>query len=185
MSNWASRQNEVWAQAIGVTDGRALLDRLIERMRSQRVIIPGISVVERMAAAAMHAADDEVIGEVDALLSSEQHGGLDTPPLPRRHTPAKATCLGCASHHHGSASAPYIELLDKLGLLRATGVSDLPIPDAYRPRLAQMAREGVRGTAQAFQQMRFRPAPRRHGRRRFANSRRRSPTLRSRCSARS
>ena len=140
------------AQAIGVTDGRALLDRLIERMRSQRVIIPGISVIERMAAAAMHAADDEVIGEVDALLSSEQHGGLDA--LLSEKTHARQSHLSWLREPPSRVGVrSLLELLDKLGLLRATGVSDLPIPDAYRPRLAQMAREGVRGTAQAFQQM--------------------------------
>ncbi len=51
------------------------------------------------------------------------------------------------------AGRSLIELLDKLDLLRTTGVPALALPDAYRPRLAQMARGGVRYTAQAFQQM--------------------------------
>lgn len=51
------------------------------------------------------------------------------------------------------------ETLDKLDLVRAIGVSDFDLPEAYRPRLAQMAREGTRYTAQAFQQM---GAARRH-----------------------
>lgn len=45
LAAWAERE------AVGLTDGRVLLDRLIERMRAERIIIPGVSVVERMAAA--------------------------------------------------------------------------------------------------------------------------------------
>lgn len=44
-------------------------------------------------------------------------------------------------------------MLDRLDLVRSTGVPNLAIPNALRPRLAQMAREGVRLTSQAFQQM--------------------------------
>jgi hypothetical protein len=44
-------------EAIGLNDGRVLLDRLILKLRTDRIIIPGGSVVERMAAEAMHAAD--------------------------------------------------------------------------------------------------------------------------------
>jgi hypothetical protein len=32
-------------------------------------------------------------------------------------------------------------ILDKLDLIRATGVPGLPLPEAFRPRLGQMARE--------------------------------------------
>ena len=49
------------------------------------------------------------------------------------------------------------EILDKIELIRATGVPGLQLPAAFHPRLGQVAREGVRYTAQAFQQMG--PAP--------------------------
>ncbi|GLR46244.1 hypothetical protein GCM10007880_67620 [Mesorhizobium amorphae] len=44
-------------EAVSVTDGRILLDHLIEPMRTERITIPGVSVTECMAAMATHAAD--------------------------------------------------------------------------------------------------------------------------------
>src|SRR3546814_574752 len=68
-----------WAQneAVGLTDGRVLLDRLIEWMRAGRIIIPGISVVERLAAAAIPSADLAAIAEVCGLLSPPQCDQMD------------------------------------------------------------------------------------------------------------
>src|SRR3546814_17352781 len=45
------------------------------------------------------------------------------------------------------------EILDKIDLLRSTKHAAIKGPDNYLPRLAQMAREGARHTAQALQQM--------------------------------
>lgn len=64
-------------QAVGLTDGRVLIDRLITRMREGRIIIPGASVVERMVAGAMHAAELKAINTLDALLSNDQRSILD------------------------------------------------------------------------------------------------------------
>jgi hypothetical protein len=64
-------------QALGMTDGHALLSRLLDEMRGRHVVIPGVSVVERMAATAMHAADSKVVADVSALLSTEARGSLD------------------------------------------------------------------------------------------------------------
>ncbi len=58
-----------------------------------------------------------------------------------------------------AGSRSLADILDKLELTRATGAVALTVPAAYHPRLAQMAREGIRYTAQAFQQM---AAPRRY-----------------------
>src|SRR3546814_15409474 len=37
-------------EAMAIVDGRILLDRLLDELRTRRIVIPGISVVERMAA---------------------------------------------------------------------------------------------------------------------------------------
>ena len=50
-------------------------------------------------------------------------------------------------------------ILDKLDLLRSTGVIRLTIDETHAPRMATFAHEGIRYTAQAFQQM---EARRRH-----------------------
>lgn len=145
-------------EAIGLTDGRVLIDRLIARMREGRTVIPGASVVERMAAGAMRAADLKLINAVDALLSDELRGLLDAILSEKEHAMlSRLSWLREPPARLGATSL--LELLDKLDLVRSTGAPDLLIPDAFRPRLAQMAREGVRLTAQAFQQM---GAQRRH-----------------------
>ena len=46
-----------------------------------------------------------------------------------------------------------LEILDKIDLLRVTRYAAIVVPDDYLPRLALMAREGARLTAQALQQM--------------------------------
>jgi hypothetical protein len=59
-------------EAIGLTDGRILLDRLIDRMRAERTIMPGAIVIERLAASAMHAADATAIAKIRSPSVDEQ-----------------------------------------------------------------------------------------------------------------
>src|SRR3546814_7115401 len=44
-------------------------------------------------------------------------------------------------------------ILEKVALIRRTGISCVPVDPLHEPRMTQFAREGVRYTAQAFQQM--------------------------------
>ena len=144
--------------AIGLVDGRVLIDRLIDKMRAERIVIPGVIVIERMAAEAMHAADRQVIADVDRLLSAEQRDRLNALLSDKAHSrKSRLSWLREPATRVGSRT--FGDILDKLDLTRATGVAVLDVPSAYHPRLAQMAREGIRYTAQAFQQM---AAPRRN-----------------------
>lgn len=146
------------AEAVAATDGRRLLDALVARMRSERIVIPGASVVERLAAEAMHAADLEVTAMVHALVPKAAREALDTLLSDKAH-PMRSR-LSWLREPPGRVGATGLgEMLDRLDLVRATGVTGIAIPDACGPRLGQMAREGVRLTAQAFQQM---GAARRH-----------------------
>jgi Domain of unknown function (DUF4158) len=47
--------------ALKTTDGRAVLVALTDELRRRRIIIPGVSVVERLAAEAMHAAEKAAV----------------------------------------------------------------------------------------------------------------------------
>jgi len=145
-------------QAIGIGDGRVLIDRLIDKMRAERIVIPGITVIERMAVEAMHAADRQVIADVDRLLSAEQRNRLNALLSDKEHScKSRLSWLREPATRVGSRALG--DILDKFDLTRATGVAVLDVPALYHPRLAQMAREGIRYTAQAFQQM---AAPRRN-----------------------
>ncbi|MER9338261.1 DUF4158 domain-containing protein [Mesorhizobium sp. M0293] len=147
LAAWAERE------AVGLTDGRVLLDRLLDRMRAERIIIPGISVVERLAASAMHAADSATIAEIGTLLSDKQRRQLDALLADKTHIrQSRLSWLRAPPSRVGGRSL--LELLDKLDLVRGI-VSDAPtrLPSRLRARMAQMAKEGSLYTAQAFQQM--------------------------------
>ncbi len=146
LAAWAERQ------AVGLTDGRVLLDRLIERMRAQQIIIPGVSVVERTAAAAMHAADAAVVAETNSLLSDAQRLQLDALLSDKMHVrQSRLSWLREPPSRVGGR--PLLELLDKLTLVRTIGGDVVVSRPGLEPRMVQMAKEGRLYTAQAFQQM--------------------------------
>lgn len=66
------------AEALPIVDGRILLDRLLDELRTRRIVIPGISVVERMAAEAMLRAETDLIAAVGGKLDADTRQRLDT-----------------------------------------------------------------------------------------------------------
>src|SRR3546814_17454224 len=52
------------------------------------------------------------------------------------------------------ASASLAEILEKVALIRRTGISCVTVDPLPEPRMTQFAREGVRHTAPAFHQIR-------------------------------
>ena len=143
LMTWLSREAET------LIDGRVLLDRLLTEMRARRIVIPGLSVVERMAAEAMHRADAAIDADLgvdmrarlDALIDDKVHERQSRLSWLREPTPRVS-------------SASLGEILEKVAVIRQTGAMDCPVEPRHGPRLQQFAREGVRYTAQAFQQMR-------------------------------
>ena len=139
-------------EAIGVVDGRILIDRLIARLRAERIVIPGVTVVERMAAEAMLAADRQVVADIDRMLTTGQRGRLNALLSEKEHSrKSRLSWLREPATRVGSHSMA--EILDKLDLVKATAVTALDVPGDYSPRLAQMAREGKRHAAQRLAQI--------------------------------
>ena len=139
-------------EALGLTDGKVLIERLLDRMRAARIIVPGLTVVERMAGEAMHAADARVTADVDALIDDHQRGALEALLTEKSHV--QQSRLSWLREPPSRVSGQgLLELLDKIGVLGATGYAAIELPDIYQPRLALMAREGARYTAQALLQM--------------------------------
>ncbi|MCH4905755.1 Tn3 family transposase [Cylindrospermopsis raciborskii CHAB3438] len=139
-------------EAITCADGRLLLERLISRMREQKIIIPGVSVIERMTASAMHAADTKVAADILAQLNPEQKAKLNAVLDDKTH--AQQSRLSWLREPPIRVGARGLfELLDKIDYIRRLGIGELALPDYFKLRLAQLAREGVRYTAQALQQM--------------------------------
>lgn len=144
-------------EAATLVDGRLLLERLIEKMRDERIIIPGLSVVERMTASALHRADKAMAAMIYDQLDAEARKRLDGILAEKVHEQQSRLSWLRAPPHRVSARS-LIELLDKIDAIRNLGLDAVVVPDTGRVRIHQMAREGVRLTAQALQQM---SAPRR------------------------
>lgn len=145
-------------EAMTIVDGRILLDRLLDELRARRIVIPGVSVVERMAAEAMYRADADLVAAIDGVLDDDMRQRLHTLVDDKTHDrQSRLSWLREPEPHVASTSLA--EILEKVALIRWANALGVAIDPRYEPRLAQFAREGVRYAAQAFQQMR--PARRR------------------------
>ena len=131
----------VWLEreAVGLTDGAMLLDRLLDEMRSRRIVVPGLSVVERMAAEAMVASETAMIAGFDARLSAETRERLDALLSEKTHPrQSRFSWLREPAPRVGSRSL--LALLDRIDLVQATGATRVELERAYGPRMAQLAR---------------------------------------------
>ncbi|WP_318918930.1 Tn3 family transposase (plasmid) [Sinorhizobium medicae] len=140
------------AEAVSLTDGRVLLDKFLDELRARKIVIPGITVVERMAAEAMHAAETRIIADIDNSLDSATRGRLDVLIAEKTHD-RQSRFSWLREPTPRVASASLAGILDKIELVRGIGTPAVAIDRRYEPRMEQFAREGVRYTAQAFQQM--------------------------------
>lgn len=138
-------------------DGLSVITALLEEMRRQRMIIPGVTVVERLAARAMDAADQLVIQSLAKGLSADQVTRLEALLSDKVHR--RQSRLSWLREPPGSVrTRGFHAILDRLDLVRGIGLSTVTAPTEWAARLERMAREGKRLSAQTFQQM---TAPRR------------------------
>lgn len=140
-------------EALGIIDGRILLDRLLDEMRRRLIVIPGVSVVERMAAEAMHRAETNLIAEIDGRLDANARRRLDELVDDKVHD-RQSRFSWLREPQPRVAPASLTEIVEKIGLIRLSSGLPPALDPEHEPRMAQFAREGVRYTAQAFQQMR-------------------------------
>ncbi len=138
------------AEAVGLTNGRVLLGNFLDELRFRKIVISGITVVERMAAEAMHAAENRIIADIDNRLDPATHSRLDALIAEKTHD-RQSRFSWLREPTPRVASASLVGILDKIALVR--GIRTPAIDRRYEPRMEQFAREGVRYTAQAFQQM--------------------------------
>jgi hypothetical protein len=142
--------------ALKTTDGHAVLVALAEEMRRRRIIIPGISVVERISAEAMHAANKTAVRLICERVPAEARMRMDALLTEKAHRQqSELSWLGETDTKISRRG--FLEIMDKLDKVRAIGVGGLELPSEIGARVQQMAREGLRFTAQAFQQMGVQP----------------------------
>jgi hypothetical protein len=138
--------------ALKSIDGLSVVTALMEEMRKRRIIIPGVSVIERMAAQAMHAADQSVVKQVLGQVTQAQMRAIDA-LLTEKANGLQSRFRWLQEPAGKIGARSFGEIMDRLDAARAIGLGTLDLPAAFAERLAQMAREGVRFTAQALQQM--------------------------------
>ncbi|WP_234890499.1 hypothetical protein [Sinorhizobium meliloti] len=100
----------------------------------------------------MHAAETRIIADIDNRLDSVTRGRLDVLIAEKTHD-RQSRFSWLREPAPRVASASLAGILDKIELVRGIGTPAVPIDRRYEPRMEQFAREGVRYTAQAFQQM--------------------------------
>lgn len=111
-----------------------------------------------MAAETMLRAETDLVAAVDDTLDTAMCQRLDTLVDDKVHD-RQSRFSWLREPEPRVAPASLTEILEKVALIRWTGISRVPINPGHEPRLTQFAREGARYTAQAFQQVR--PARRR------------------------
>ena len=138
--------------ALKSTDGHAVLVALAEEMRRRRIIIPGVSVVERLAAEAMHTAEKIAVRLICEQVTDEQRTRMDALLTGKTHR--QQSELSWLREGNAKVSGRgFLEIMDKLDKVREVGVGSLELTPEIAARQQQMVREGLRFTAQAFQQM--------------------------------
>ena len=138
--------------ALKTTDGHAVLVALAEEMRRRRIIIPGISVAERMAAEAMHAADKTAVRLICERVPAEARARMDALLTEKAHR-QQSELSWLRETDTKISRRGFREIMDKLDKVCGIGVGGLELPSEIGARVQQMVREGLRFTAQAFQQM--------------------------------
>lgn len=102
-------------------------------MRSRRIVVPGLSVVERMAAEAMVASEAAMIAGLDMRLDAETRDRLDA-MLSERTYPRRSRFSWLREPAPRVGRRSLLALLDRIDLVRDTGATRVEVESAYGPR---------------------------------------------------
>lgn len=138
--------------AMVTTDSVAVVATLAEEMRRRRIVIPGITVLERLAAEVISTADNEVIKSVAGRLRVEQTRRLDV--LCEQMAHERQSRFAWIREPPGVAgAASFHALVDRLEAVRGLALDPAIVADAPPARLRRLAREGRRYSAQALRKL--------------------------------
>lgn len=144
--------------AMTTTSGASLARLLMEEFRGRRIIVPGISHIERMVAQALLDAERHVAELLTRALTLDQRQQLDALLVQQ-----PGTTLSSLSWVRQPPEKPgrkmYAAILTRLELLRKIGLDHDHAASVHPERLRQLCQEGARLTAQ---HLRIFQAARRH-----------------------
>jgi hypothetical protein len=128
---------------------RVLFDLACEHLRAERVVRPGVTVLERLSAAARERATQETHLRLGPQLTAERRGRLDQ--LLDFDAAVGTSRLAWLRVEAPTARAAAIkDQLAKLEFLRSFGIHNFDVSVINPNRRAQLARIGRRSTAQAL-----------------------------------
>lgn len=146
-----ARRREVLAWllpvALATTNAISVATALMDELRRRRLIVPGPSVIEQLAAAATALAERHVARQLTHSLSPAQVEALDALLQPKEGTPMSV--LAWARQPPGAPGHRALaRLVEQLTCLRAVSLNAACAEAVHPERLRKLAREGGRFTAQ-------------------------------------
>ena len=133
--------------ALATTSGADVTRLLVDELRRRRVVIPGASVVERMAAAAMLQAERYVAEQLTYGLNVAQRSGLDG--LLELRSGTRLSQLAWVRQPAGALGhRAFAGLIERLEHLRSLDLHPKTAEGVHPERLRRLAQEGARLTAQ-------------------------------------
>jgi TnpA family transposase len=133
--------------ALQTDKGIILARELIENLRSQKILLPAVSVIERICAEAITIAERQIYKSLTGSLSSEQKSQLDSLLLMRGES--KTSTLIWLRQSPAAANAKHLlEHIDRLKVIEALQLPDNLEKLVHQNRLLKLAREGGQMTAQ-------------------------------------
>lgn len=139
--------------AIASTKDKFVVAALADEMRRRRIVIPGITVIERMAGQACTEAEEALFADVAGSLTPDiivrMEALLGIGPRVRQ---SGVSWLREPAGKAGDAAMR--GLIDRLEAVRHVGLSSDVLQAVPAHRVSRMAQEGRRLTAQNFEQMR-------------------------------
>lgn len=121
----------------------------LDWLRVERVVRPGITVIERAVGKAREQAWDETFDRLSLGLSDDQVQGLDR-LLDIRHGTDVSTLAWLRTPPTGSVSVSVFGAVERLEVLRAQGSFDVDLSGLSPNRIRHLARLGRRSKAQAI-----------------------------------
>lgn len=148
-----ARQEVTWLAplAAGTARGLPLVTALLDHLRQDRVLVPAVTVLERLAQMALKRAHSEAVRQLTLDLTPVQCIALDG--LLEVPDGERLTRLAWLRQSRTKASpASILALLDRLDALRALELRDGLASQVHPNRLRLMAREGAQVTPQHYRE---------------------------------
>ena len=128
-------------------DPLSVATALLDELRRRRIIVPGPSIVERLIAATLAAAELHVANQLTSRLTPAQSEALEALLAPKSDT--AMSVLAWARLPAGAPGHTALKrVTEQLACLRAIGLDPVCADGVHAERLRKLAREGARFTAQ-------------------------------------